>query len=71
MCDWFKKYNKKKRFSNLGNTCYMNAILQCLLKIDTFSIDLLKNYEVINSRTKASKQILSLQDRSQQCSLHR
>ncbi len=39
-----------KGFSNLGNTCYMNAILQCLLNIQVFKNDLLANYEFFKDK---------------------
>ncbi|CAF3398743.1 unnamed protein product [Rotaria sp. Silwood1] len=41
---------RKKGLKNIGATCYMNAILQCLLNIDPFRYDLMvTNSELITS----------------------
>lgn len=36
------RYDFAFRFSNLGNTCYMNAILQSLFSLPSFSNDMLR-----------------------------
>ncbi|XP_070569569.1 ubiquitin carboxyl-terminal hydrolase 37-like isoform X2 [Ptychodera flava] len=40
-------------FSNLGNTCYMNAILQALFGLETFATDIM-NFELIRKNPKQS-----------------
>ncbi|CAF1191132.1 unnamed protein product [Didymodactylos carnosus] len=42
---------RKKGLKNIGSTCYMNAILQCLLNIDPFRYDLMvTNQQLIQSK---------------------
>ncbi len=40
----------------MGNTCYMNAILQCLLNIDIFSNELMENYVIFKENQRRTSE---------------
>lgn len=50
--DELAKLTGSKGFSNLGNTCYMNAILQCIVNIDLFSNELISNFDIVKELEK-------------------
>ena len=47
-----KKFPHKTGLQNLGQTCYMNASLQCLFNIESLSSKLLNKYNTLNPKTQ-------------------
>jgi ubiquitin carboxyl-terminal hydrolase 26/29/37 len=54
-------------FSNLGNTCYLNAILQVFLHMEVFANDLIQNYQFTQQQQQQQNTILV---DNQKCSLY-
>lgn len=47
----------------------MNSILQCLLNLDTFSIDLIRNFELLKSLMEQENQEYNLDSIRHECYL--